>query len=85
VTATGVAQARRITRLRQDALSGQGDVTLDGRIRRGALGAAVLRAAGSNRRAQPRAGRARRRARTLRPCLAAGPVAAAMPTASGLQ
>jgi hypothetical protein len=45
VTATGVAQARRMTRLRQDALAGHGDVTLDGRVRRGALGAAVLRAA----------------------------------------
>jgi hypothetical protein len=41
VTATGVARARRMTRLRQQALVGQGDVTLGGRIRRGALGAAV--------------------------------------------
>ena len=45
VTATGVAQARWMTRLRQDALGSPGDVTLDGRIRRGALGAAALRAA----------------------------------------
>ncbi len=43
VTATGVAQAQRMTRLRQDALTSPGDVMLDGRIRRGALGAAVLR------------------------------------------
>jgi hypothetical protein len=45
MTATGVAQARRMTRLRQDVLGSQGDVTLDGRIRRGAISAAALRAA----------------------------------------
>jgi len=83
VTATGVAQARGMTRLRQDALSGQGDVTLDGRIRRGALGAAVLRAAiAALSLALVALGVV---LATLRPCLAAGPVAAAMATATGLQ
>jgi hypothetical protein len=45
VTVGGVAQARRMTRLRQGALGNPGDVGLAGRVRREALGAAVLRAA----------------------------------------
>jgi hypothetical protein len=45
VTGTGVAQARRMTRLRQSALASPGDAALAGRVRREALGAAVLRAA----------------------------------------
>lgn len=44
VTAAGVVQARRMTRLRQDALKHPGDAMVAARIRRGALGAAVLRA-----------------------------------------
>lgn len=45
VTGTGVAQARRMTRLRQAALASPGDAVLAGRVRREALGAAVSRAA----------------------------------------
>lgn len=44
VTAAGVAQARRMTRLRLDALKHPGDAGVAARIRRGALGAAALRA-----------------------------------------
>lgn len=42
--ATGVVQARRMTRLRRDALSHPGDASLAARVRRRARGAAVLRA-----------------------------------------
>jgi uncharacterized membrane protein len=47
VTATvaGVAQARRMTRLRQRALRGPGSPELTAKVRRGARNAAVLRAA----------------------------------------
>lgn len=45
VTVAGVAQARRMTRLRQDALGGAGRPELAARVRRGARNAAVLRAA----------------------------------------
>lgn len=44
VTAGGVAQARRMTRLRRDALSRPGDAGLARRVSHEALGAAVLRA-----------------------------------------
>jgi hypothetical protein len=44
-TGLGVAQARRMTRLRQAALRQPGDPELAGRVRRGAADAAVLRAA----------------------------------------
>ena len=44
-TAAGVAQARRMTRLRQAALRRPGDTKLAVRVRRDALGAAALRAA----------------------------------------
>jgi hypothetical protein len=44
-TAAGVAQARRMTRLRREALRRPGDTRLAGRIGREALGAAALRAA----------------------------------------
>lgn len=40
----GVAQARRMTRLRQDALRDPGRPGLAGRVRRGARNAAALRA-----------------------------------------
>ena len=45
VTAAGVVQARRMTRLRQDALRASGRPELTARVRRGARSAAVLRAA----------------------------------------
>lgn len=45
VTAGGVAQARRMTRLRHDALRNPEDAGLADRVRREAAGAAVLRAA----------------------------------------
>jgi hypothetical protein len=45
VTAGGVAQARRMTRLRQKAIGNPGDAGLADRVRREALGTAVLRAA----------------------------------------
>lgn len=44
VTLAGVVQARRMTRLRRSALQRPGDELLSRRVRRGALGAAVLRA-----------------------------------------
>lgn len=44
VTAAGVAQARRMTRLRQEALRNPGDPTLAGAVRRGSISAAALRA-----------------------------------------
>lgn len=44
VTAAGVAQARRMTRLRQEALRRPGDGRLAGRVGRAAFGAAALRA-----------------------------------------
>lgn len=43
VTAAGVAQARRMTRIRQTALRQPGSPQLAGAVRRGAVGAAVLR------------------------------------------
>ena len=45
VTAAGVAQARRMTRLRHQALAQPGSTALAGRVHRGAVSAAVLRAA----------------------------------------
>lgn len=45
VTVAGVAQARRMTRLRQDALHAPGRPELVAKVRRGARNAAVLRAA----------------------------------------
>ena len=45
VTAAGVVQARRMTRLRQDALRAPGRPELTARVRRSARSAAVLRAA----------------------------------------
>jgi len=45
VTAAGVAQARRMTRLRQLALRTPGNPELTAKVRRGARNAAVLRAA----------------------------------------
>jgi hypothetical protein len=45
VTVAGVAQARRMTRLRQDALRDPGRAELAVKVRRGARNAAVLRAA----------------------------------------
>lgn len=45
VTAAGVAQARRMTRLRQNALHHTGSPGLAVKVRRGARNAAVLRAA----------------------------------------
>ncbi|MGH3120190.1 MAG: hypothetical protein ACRDND_04030 [Streptosporangiaceae bacterium] len=45
VTAAGVVQARRMTRLRQGALAHPGDAGLADRVHREALGASVLRAA----------------------------------------
>jgi hypothetical protein len=44
VTGVGVAQARRMTRLRQQAQRQPGNTKLAGLVRRGALSAAVLRA-----------------------------------------
>jgi uncharacterized membrane protein len=44
-TVAGVAQARRMTRLRQDALRHPGSLELTARIRQGARNASVLRAA----------------------------------------
>lgn len=44
VTAAGVVQARRMTRLRQDALRAPGRPELTARVRRGACSAAILRA-----------------------------------------
>lgn len=44
-TVAGVAQARRMTRLRQDALRDPGSLELMARVRRGARSASVLRAA----------------------------------------
>jgi uncharacterized membrane protein len=44
-TAAGVAQARRMTRLRQDALRDPGSLELTARVRRGARSATLLRAA----------------------------------------
>lgn len=44
-TVAGVAQARRMTRLRQDALRAPGSPELTARVRRGARNATVLRAA----------------------------------------
>jgi hypothetical protein len=44
VTGAGVAQARRMTRLRQRAQRQPGNTKLAGLVRRGALSAAVLRA-----------------------------------------
>jgi len=44
VTAAGVVQARRMTRLRQDALRAPGRAELTARVRRGARSAAILRA-----------------------------------------
>ena len=43
-TAAGVAQARRMTVLRQDALRDPGSLELAAKVRQGARGAAVLRA-----------------------------------------
>ncbi len=43
-TAAGVAQARRMTRLRRDALRDPGSADLAAKVRRGARNAAVLRA-----------------------------------------
>lgn len=45
VTVAGVAQARRMTRLRQDALRPPGRPELTAKVRRGARNATVLRAA----------------------------------------
>src|SRR5579875_2824288 len=45
VTVAGVAQARRMTRLRQDALRDPGRAELAARVRQGARNAAILRAA----------------------------------------
>ena len=45
VTAAGVVQARRMTRLRHEALTQPGNWALAARVRRGAVSAAVLRAA----------------------------------------
>jgi hypothetical protein len=45
VTAAGVVQARRMTRLRQDALRAPGRPELTARVRGGARSAAILRAA----------------------------------------
>ncbi len=45
VTVAGVAQARRMTRLRQDALRAPGSPELAAKVRRGARNATVLRAA----------------------------------------
>ncbi len=45
VTVAGVAQARRMTRLRQDALRDPGRLELAAKVRRGARNATVLRAA----------------------------------------
>lgn len=45
VTGAGVAQARGMTRLRHRALREPGDAALAARVRRGALWAAILRAA----------------------------------------
>ena len=45
VTAAGVVQARRMTRLRQDALRDPGSAELAEKVRRGGRNAAVLRAA----------------------------------------
>lgn len=45
VTVAGVVQARRMTRLRQDALRDPGSLELTARIRRGARNATLLRAA----------------------------------------
>ena len=45
VTAAGVTQARRMTRLRQDALDGTGGAELAAKVRRGARNATVVRAA----------------------------------------
>lgn len=45
VTIAGVAQARRMTRLRRDALRDPGSPQLTARVRRGARNAAILRAA----------------------------------------
>lgn len=44
-TVAGVAQARRMTRLRQEALRAPGSLELAAKVRRGARNAAVLRAA----------------------------------------
>jgi hypothetical protein len=44
-TVAGVAQARRMTRLRQDALRDPGRLELTAKVRRGARNAAALRAA----------------------------------------
>ena len=44
-TAAGMAQARRMTRLRQDALRDPGSAALAAKVRRGARNATVLRAA----------------------------------------
>lgn len=44
-TAAGVAQARRMTRLRQDALRAPGSLELAAKVRRGARNATALRAA----------------------------------------
>ena len=44
VTVAGVAQARRMTRLRQDALRDPGSAEIAAKVRRGARNAAVLRA-----------------------------------------
>ena len=44
VTAAGVAQARRMTRLRQEALRNPGDPALARGVRRGSISAAALRA-----------------------------------------
>jgi hypothetical protein len=45
LTVAGVAQARRMTRLRQDALRGPGRPELTAKVQRGARSAAALRAA----------------------------------------
>ncbi len=45
VTAAGVAQARRMTRLRQQALTRRDSTALAGQVRRGAASAVLLRAA----------------------------------------
>lgn len=45
VTAAGVVQARRMTRLRQEALRAPGRPELTARVRRGTRSAAILRAA----------------------------------------
>jgi uncharacterized membrane protein len=44
-TVAGMAQARRMTRLRQDALRDPGSLELEAKVRRGARNATVLRAA----------------------------------------